>query len=77
MNNSMNRTGTEEIDFLSAAPKNTSLAWQILTEQHCPIMKDIKMQKAGTYLGAAERWMSFPEDKSIVLIRDCDNDNIR
>ncbi|XP_072745723.1 dynein axonemal heavy chain 1 [Anoplolepis gracilipes] len=55
------------IGFLPTASRKTNLMWQIRTEHHIPIMKDIKIQETHTYLGAAERWMIFPEDKSIAF----------
>lgn len=62
----MNCAGTKTIGLLPTASRKTNLVWQIRTEHHSPIVKDIKIKKTHTYLGAAERWMTFPEDKSIV-----------
>lgn len=61
----MNGTGTKLIG-LPSPPRQTNLTWQILTERHSPVVKGLKIQKPQTFLGAAERWMTFPEDKSIV-----------
>lgn len=61
----MNGTGTKPVGRFTA-PRRTNLTWQILTEQHSPIVKGLKIQKTQTFLAATERWMTFPEDKSIV-----------
>ncbi|XP_011707083.1 PREDICTED: dynein heavy chain 1, axonemal-like, partial [Wasmannia auropunctata] len=52
------------------APRKTSLAWQILTDRYSPIVKDLKVRNTQTVLGAAERWITFPEDKSIAFPAD-------
>lgn len=64
--NFVNCAGTKTIDLLPTASRKTKLMWQIRTEHHSPIVKNIKIQKTHTYLGAAERWITLPEDKSIV-----------
>ncbi|KAM0726282.1 Dynein axonemal heavy chain 1 [Formica fusca] len=60
-------TGTKTFGFLPTASRKTKLMWQIRTEHHSPIVKDIKIKETHTYLGAAERWITFPEDKSIAF----------
>lgn len=64
--NFANCAGTKTIDLLPTASRRTNLIWQIRTEHHSPIVKNIKIQETHTYLGAAGRWVTFPEDKSIV-----------
>ncbi|KAL6436551.1 hypothetical protein ACFW04_004787 [Cataglyphis niger] len=60
-------TGTKTIGFLPTASRKTKLMCQIRTEHHTPIVKDIEIREMHTYLGAAERWITFPEDKSIAF----------
>lgn len=63
----MNCAGSKSaVGLLPTASKRTKFMWQIRTEHHSPIVKNIKIQETHTCLGAAERWVTFPEDKSIV-----------
>ncbi|XP_018365084.1 PREDICTED: dynein heavy chain 1, axonemal-like [Trachymyrmex cornetzi] len=52
---------------LPSASRRTNLASQILTEQYSPIVEGLKVQRTQIFLGAAERWITFPEDKSIAF----------
>ncbi|XP_043269181.1 dynein axonemal heavy chain 1 [Venturia canescens] len=48
------------------APRRTKLVWQIFTEQHTATVKDnFTTHESSGSLGAAERWVTFPEDPSI------------
>ncbi|KAG5345241.1 DYH1 protein, partial [Acromyrmex charruanus] len=58
--------GTKSVDLPSAS-RRTNLASQILTEQYSPIVKGLKVQRTQIFLGAAKRWITFPEDKSIAF----------
>ncbi|XP_018339413.1 PREDICTED: dynein heavy chain 1, axonemal-like isoform X2 [Trachymyrmex septentrionalis] len=57
--------GTKPVGLPSAS-RRTNLTSQILTEQYSPIVEGLK-QRAQIFLGAAERWITFPEDKSIAF----------
>lgn len=48
------------------ARKKTMLIWQIKTEKHAPLIREIREPDRQTYLAPAERWMTFPEDRTIV-----------
>ncbi|KAF7409525.1 hypothetical protein HZH68_003906 [Vespula germanica] len=67
-------TGTLEcpvnpaLHLLPTVPRRSKLVWQIFTEQHGAVIKNLIPTKSKYFLGAAERWMTFPEDKSIVNI---------
>ncbi|XP_012056092.1 PREDICTED: dynein heavy chain 1, axonemal-like [Atta cephalotes] len=56
--------GTKPVDLPSVS-RRTNLASQILTEQYSPIVEGLKVKRTQIFLGAAERWITFPEDKSI------------
>ncbi|KAG7197921.1 hypothetical protein KM043_016158 [Ampulex compressa] len=58
---------TPKLDFLPTAPRRTKLAWQVYTEQHSAVVRDLKLQKTYNFLGEAKRWMTFAEDRSIVF----------
>ncbi|XP_043666184.1 dynein axonemal heavy chain 1-like [Vespula pensylvanica] len=66
-------TGTLEcpvnpaLHLLPTVPRRSKLVWQIFTEQHGAVIKNLIPIKSKYFLGAAERWMTFPEDKSIVF----------
>jgi len=59
----MNRAGTRKLAS-TASVKEPMLEQQTLIKQHSSSVKDIEIQS--TKIDAAERWMSFPPDKSIV-----------
>lgn len=54
------------IDLRLAVPRRTKLVWQVRTENHAPAVVNIPLIQRPGCLGAAERWISFPEDRSIV-----------
>ncbi|XP_024940673.1 dynein heavy chain 1, axonemal [Cephus cinctus] len=66
-------TGTNEypvrpkLTILAAAPRRTKLSWQVMTEHHAAIVKNLGSGPQTRFLGAAERWISFPEDRSIAF----------
>lgn len=53
-------------DELPGARKKTKLLWQIRTEKHAPIIRQLVAPQKGAFLAPAERWMTFDEDKHIV-----------
>lgn len=57
----MNRTGRVKP---STVPRGSTLTQQILTERHNLFVEDIKETRS--FVDADERWITFPEDKSIV-----------
>lgn len=72
----MPSSGTSEhpvhprVELHPGAPRRTKLAWQVRTEQHVPSVKNIPYIQRPNTLGAAGRWISFPEDRSIVSCLD-------
>lgn len=75
-NNQAVRTGTvehavkPEVVLLATAPRRTKLAWQVSTEHHSARVRQLQDQETYNILGEAKRWMSFPEDRSIVSNRN-------
>lgn len=71
------RTGTQEcpvepeVALLTTVPRRTKLAWQVFTEHHSAHVRQLQDQETYNFLGEAKRWMSFPEDRSIVSNRNC------
>lgn len=53
-------------DELPGARKKTKLLWQICTEKHSPIVRQLAAPQKGVFLAPAERWMTFDEDRHIV-----------
>ncbi|KAF5270064.1 hypothetical protein FQA39_LY08476 [Lamprigera yunnana] len=49
----------------SGATKQTKLLWQVCTEVHSPIVKNITRSTRPSFLAPAERWMCFEEEKNI------------
>lgn len=48
------------------ARKKTKLLWQIRTEKHAPIIRQMNPPEKGAFLAPAERWMTFEDDKHVV-----------
>ena len=71
------RTGTQEcpvkpeVALLTTVPRRTKLAWQVSTEHHSAYVRQLQDQETYNFLGEAKRWMSFPEDRSIVSNKNC------
>ncbi|KAK2581762.1 hypothetical protein KPH14_002241 [Odynerus spinipes] len=68
-------TGTAErpinpkLNLIPTVPRRTKLTWEIFTENHSAVVRNLRATKSQHSLGAAERWITFPEDRSIVCIR--------
>ncbi|GJQ83086.1 DNAH1, partial [Trypoxylus dichotomus] len=45
--------------------KRTKLLWQVKTEHHAPIIKELEASEKKNFLAPAERWMCYEEEKSI------------
>ncbi|KAI4462790.1 dynein heavy chain 1 axonemal-like protein [Holotrichia oblita] len=45
--------------------KRTKLLWQVKTEHHAPIIKELGATEKKNFLAPAERWMCYEEEKSI------------
>lgn len=45
--------------------KRTKLLWQVKTEHHAPIIKQLGVHENKNFLAPAERWMCYEEEKSI------------
>lgn len=52
------------------ARKKTMLIWQVKTEKHAPLIRQLREPDRQTYLAPAERWMTFSEDRTIVRIEE-------
>ncbi|KAK5644094.1 hypothetical protein RI129_007939 [Pyrocoelia pectoralis] len=52
-------------DELSGAYKRTKLLWQVRTEQHAPIVKEIPRPTRPSFLAPAERWMCYEKEPHI------------
>nr|CAI5840362.1 unnamed protein product [Callosobruchus analis] len=49
----------------TGAHKKTKLIWQIKTEKHTPMVRQMVTPAKKAFLAPAERWMTFDEDKHI------------
>ncbi|RLU27110.1 hypothetical protein DMN91_000909 [Ooceraea biroi] len=68
INGLINRIGnTRKAALPLTVPRRINIASQVLTEQHSPIVKAIEIRRAPTYLSTSERWITFPDDKSIAF----------
>nr|XP_034195945.1 dynein heavy chain 1, axonemal-like [Osmia lignaria] len=56
-----------EVALLNAAPKRVKLLWQVLTEHHSARVQELKDHEKYNFLGEAKRWITFPQDRSIVF----------
>ncbi|XP_076766961.1 dynein axonemal heavy chain 1 [Xylocopa sonorina] len=56
-----------EVVPLTIAPRRTKLAWQVSTEHHSACVRQLLDQETHNFLGEARRWISFPEDRSILF----------
>lgn len=52
------------------ARKKTKLLWQIRTEKHAPVIREMDPPQKGAFLAPAERWMTFEEDRHIVSMKE-------
>jgi hypothetical protein len=69
-NGSISLTGTKKMVPMSVISKRSNLVSQVLTEVHSPIVKDIEIDRVPIILGSAKRWITFPDDKSVVCMRN-------
>ncbi|CAL7945370.1 unnamed protein product [Xylocopa violacea] len=56
-----------EVVPLTTTPRRTKLAWQVSTEHHSACVRQLLDQETHNFLGEARRWISFPEDRSILF----------
>lgn len=58
---------TPPVDVMTTAPRRTKLTWQVYTQHHCARVRQLQDQETYNFLGEAKRWMTFPEDRAIVI----------
>lgn len=56
---------TKSVDLFNTS-RRTNPARQIFVERSSSMVERVTIQKAQSSFGATERWITFPEDKSIV-----------
>lgn len=56
----------DKTDVLPGAQKHTNLLWQVRTERHAPIIKELPPPEKQIFLAPAQRWKTYEEEPSIV-----------
>lgn len=64
----LNADSDSEGEDMVGSSKKTNFLWQALTEHQAPTISKLLPPEEKTNLKSAERWMTFEEDNSIVLI---------
>lgn len=62
------KASQDSTEGLTGANKRTNLLWQVLTERHAPIIRELPPPEKQIFLAPAQRWKTYDEEPSIVSL---------